>query len=114
MICFMSLRSCGKQTLRQDQAVARVGVVGAHLHPSQFLDPQFFGGIVKQHAAQRVARILRPDQVRQRQRDFLRWREAIFAIEDHAVAAIQHQHRRAGALILTLVDVQVLVFEVER
>ncbi len=69
---------------------------------------------MKQHAAQAVAGILRPDQVRQRQRDFLRRREAVFAVQDHAVAAIEHQHRGAGALILGLMHVQIGVFEIER
>ena len=75
---------------------------------------QFLGAVVEQHAAQAVAGILRADQVRQRQRDLLGGREAILAVEDHAVAAIEHQHRGAGALVLALVDVQVGVLHVER
>jgi hypothetical protein len=69
---------------------------------------------VKQHAAQAVAGILRADQVRQRQRHLLGRREAILAVQDHAVAAIQHQHRGAGALIFGLVHVQVGIFQIER
>ena len=70
--------------------------------------------IVEQHAAQAVAGILRADQVRQRQRHLLGRREAILAVEDHAVAAIEHQHGGAGALVLALVDVQIGVLQIER
>jgi hypothetical protein len=68
---------------------------------------QLLGRIVEEHAAQAIAGILRADQVRERERHFLGGREAILAIEDHAVAAIEHQHGGAGALILGLVDVQI-------
>ena len=64
---------------------------------------------MEEHDLQRVAGILRPDQLRERQRDALGRREAILAVEDHAVAAVEHQHRRARALILALRDHQVLV-----
>ena len=56
---------------------------------------------------QRVAGILRPDQVRERERDALGRREAVLAVEDHAVAAVEHDHRGAGALILALRDHEV-------
>ena len=64
---------------------------------------------MEQHDLQRVAGILRLDQLRERQRDALGRREAILAVEDHAVAAVEHQHGRARALILALHDHQILV-----
>ncbi len=50
----------------------------------------------------------------ERHRYLLRRRETVFAVENHAVAAIEHQHRRAGALILALIDVEVFVLQVQR
>ena len=108
------MRSCCKQPLRQDQAVARVGVIRTHLHARQLADLQFFGGIVEQHAAQAVARILRANQMRQRHRHPLGRREPVFAIENHAVAAIEHQHGRAGTLVFALMDVQIGIFQIDR
>ena len=64
-------------------------------------------------AFQGIAGKLRLDQLRQRQRDALGGREAILAVEDHAVAAVEHQHRRARALILALHDHQVFVRDVD-
>ena len=52
--------------------------------------------------------------MRQRQRHFLGRSEAVLAVENHAVAAIQHQDRGAGTLVLALVDVQVRVLQIER
>ncbi len=60
---------------------------------------------------QRIAGILRADQVRERQGHALGRREAVFAVEDHAVAAIEHQHGGAGALVFALVDHQVGIIE---
>ena len=40
-------------------------------------------------------------------------REAVLAVEDHAVAAVEHQHRGARALVLALRDHQVLVVDVD-
>ena len=68
---------------------------------------------MEQHGVQRVARILRPDQLRQRHRHALGRREAILAVEDHAVAAVEHQHGRARALIFALRDHQVFVVDVD-
>ena len=39
--------------------------------------------------------------------------EAILAVENHAVAAVEHQHCGAGALILPLRDHQVLIVDVD-
>ena len=63
---------------------------------------------------QRIARILRANQVGERQRHALGGGEAILAIENHAVAAIEHQHGGAGALILALVHHQVGIIEFDR
>ena len=60
---------------------------------------------------QRIAGILRANQMRERERDALRGREAVFAVENHAVTAIEHQHRGAGTLIFALVDHQVGIIE---
>ena len=69
---------------------------------------------MEEHATQTVTRILSADEVRERQRYFLRRREPVLAVENHAVAAIQHQHGGAGALIFALVHVQVRIIHVQR
>ena len=107
----MSFFCCEQDALRQAQAFARVGVVRADLHASQLAQRHFFGAVVKQNQVQRIAGILRADQVRERQGHALGRREAVFAVEDHAVAAIEHQHRGAGALVFALVDHQVGIVE---
>ena len=63
---------------------------------------------------QRIARVLSADQRRQGERDFLGGREAVLTVKDHAVAAIEHEHRGAGTLVLALPHLKVLVFDVER
>ena len=74
----------------------------------------FLGAIVEQHAVQGIARILRANQMRKRQRHALGGREAVLAVKNHAVAAIEHQHRRARTLILALVDHQIRIIEFDR
>ena len=61
-----------------------------------------------------VAGELRSDQVRQRQRHALGGREAVFAVKNHAVGAIEQQYRRARTLVLALTDLEVAVIEFER
>ena len=68
---------------------------------------------MEQHDFQRVARILRLDELRERQRDALGRRKAILAVQNHAVAAVEHQHRRARALILALDHHQIFVRHVD-
>jgi hypothetical protein len=64
---------------------------------------------VEEDHLERVAGILRLDQLRQGERHPFGRRESILAVEDHAVAAIEHQHGRARALIFPLHDHQVFV-----
>src|SRR5215472_17379279 len=44
----------------------------------------------------------------------LRRSETVFAVEDHAVAAIEEQHGGAGRLILALMDHEVAIVHLER
>ncbi len=94
---------------REPQALARVRVIRADAHPSELGERNLLGRVVEQHDLQRIAGILRLDQLRQRQGDALGWREAILPVQNHAVAAVEHQHRRARALVLALDDHQVVV-----
>ena len=52
--------------------------------------------------------------MRQRHRYFLGGGEAIFAVKNHRVRAVKHDHGGAGALVFALVDVQVIVLKIER
>jgi hypothetical protein len=96
------------------KALARVGVEGTDLDARQLRDGQLFGGVVKEDEVERVAGILRADEMRERHGDFFRRREAVLAIQNHGVRAIEHDHGGAGALILALMHVEIVVFEIER
>ena len=69
---------------REAQAFARVRVVRADADAAELGERNLLGGIVEQHDLQRVAGILRLDQLRERERDALGRREPILAVEDHA------------------------------
>src|ERR1700691_3265175 len=69
---------------------------------------------MKEHQRERVARILRADQVRERHGNFFRRSEMMLAVEDHRVRAVEHENRGAGRLILALMHLQVGIFDVER
>ena len=98
---------------RQPEAFARVRVVRTDADPPELGQRDLLRRIVKEHDLQGVARVLRLDQLRERQRDPLGRREPILAVQDHAVAAVEHQHGRAGALVLALDDHQVVVRHVD-
>src|SRR5579885_265966 len=103
-----------KDSARELQTFRGVRVVRADLRRRQLREWQLFRVVVEEDDLERVARILRADQVRERERDLLGGREAVFAVEDHRVRAVEHDDRGARRLIILLVDVQVSVFEVER
>ena len=100
--------------MRRPQAFAGVGVVGTNFHARQLREWNFFRGIVEEYERERVSGILCADQMRQCHRYFLRGREAVLAIEDHRMRAVEHEHRRTRRLVLALVDLQVAVFDVQR
>jgi hypothetical protein len=66
---------------------------------------------VEQHDVQRVTRVLQADQIRQRERDPLGRSEPVFAVQNHAVAEVEHHDRGTGALVFALHDHQVVVFD---
>src|SRR5262249_21076947 len=87
---------------RQAQALARVRVVRPDPHAAELGQRDLLGRVVKQHHFERIARILRLDELRERQGHALGGREAILAVENHRVAAVEHQDGRARALVLAL------------
>ena len=60
-----------------------------------------------------VAGVLGADEVRECHGDALGWREAVFAVENHRVRAVEQHDRGAGGLVIGLLDLQVGVFEVQ-
>jgi len=90
-----------------------VGVIRSHLCPRQLCEGDLLGGVVEQHDPQGVARELRADQVRKRERHLLGRREAVLAVQNHRVRAVEHQHRRRRRPVLRLVHHQIVVFEVD-
>ena len=68
---------------------------------------------MKQHGVQRIARILRADQVGKRERDALGRREPILAVQNHAVTAVEHDDACAGALVIALRHHEIGVVDVD-
>src|SRR5437867_8888006 len=52
--------------------------------------------------------------MRQSQSHALGGRKAVLAVEDHAMASIQQEHRRARTFVFGLTDHQVLMLQVQR
>ena len=104
--------------LRQQQApgkleaLGRVGVIRPHLRTRQRGDRNFLGGIVKEHDLDGVAGKLRANEMREGERNFFRRRKAIFAVQNHRVRAIEHQHGRAARAVLGLTHHEIAVLEV--
>src|SRR6266853_6522672 len=96
-----------ENALGHAEAFSGVSVKGANLYASEFAEGNFFGRVVKEDEAERVPWILRADEMRERHGDALGGSETVFAVEDHAVAAIEKDHRGAGALVLALMDHEV-------
>ena len=80
----------------------------------QFGDRQFLRTVVKENDLEAVAGILRADEVRESQCDFLRRRESVLAVEDHRVRAVEHDDGRTRRAVILLMNVEIAVLEVER
>src|SRR5579862_197752 len=102
-----------QQALRELEPLGGVRVVRPHLGPRQRGERNLLGRVVEEDDLQRVAGELRPDEVRERERDLLRGGEAVFAVKDHRVGAVEHQHGGAARAVLRLADHQVGVVEVD-
>src|SRR5216683_1325483 len=99
---------------RQLEPFGGVRVVRPHLSAGQLGERDLLGGVVEQHHAQRIARELRADEVGEGERHFLGRREAVLAVQDHGVRAVEHEHRGRGRAVLGLVHHEVVVLEVDR
>ena len=99
---------------RQPESLGGVGVIWPNLSGREFCQRQLFRGVMEEHNLERVARILRANQMRQRQSNFLRRRKTILAIENHRMRTVEHHHRCTRRLIVTLMNVQIAVLEIER
>jgi hypothetical protein len=101
-----------QELLREPQSARRVRVVRPDLRLSQPREWDFFCTVMKQHEFDRVARELRANHVCQRQRHLLGGREAVLAVQDHAVRAVQHHDGRGGGLVLGLTHHQVAFLDI--
>jgi hypothetical protein len=52
--------------------------------------------------------------MRQRHRHALGRRKPVLAVQNHRVRAVQHHHRRARALVVALVHLQIVVLQIQR
>src|SRR5882762_1772617 len=99
---------------RQLEPFGGIRVVRPHLGAGQLGERDLLGGVVEQHHAQGVARELRADEVGERERHLLGGREAVLAVQDHGMRAVEHEHRGRGRAVLGLVHHEVVVLEVDR
>ncbi len=104
----------GEDALGEAQAFAGVGVVGADFDAGELGDGDLFGGVVEEDEVEGVAGELGADEVGERHGDALGGGEAVFAVEDHGVGAVEQDDGGAGGLVVGLVDVEVGVLDVER
>ena len=104
----------GEDALGEAEAFAGVGVVGADFDARELRDGDLFGGVVEEDEVEGVAGELGADEVRERHGDALGGREAVFAVEDHRVRAVEQDDGGAGGLVVGLVDVEVGVLDVHR
>ena len=102
-----------EDALSDAEAFASVGVVRADFDARELRDGDLFGGVVEEDEVDGVAGELGADEVGERHGDALGGGEAVFAVEDHGVRAVEQDDRRAGALKVGLLHVQVGVLEVE-
>src|SRR5215471_2170719 len=102
-----------KNALGHAEPFARVGVERANLDARELGERYFLGGIVKEDEVERVPGVLRANEVREGHGHAFGGREAVFAVENHAVRTIEQDHGSAGRLILALVDHEVLVADVD-
>ena len=103
-----------QDALRHAQAFAGVGVIRSDLDTRQLRQRQLLGRVVEEHQRERVAGVLGADEVGERHRHFFRGREAVFAVKDHGVRAVEQEHGGAGRLVLALMHLEVAVLDVER
>src|SRR5664279_5603563 len=86
----------------------RVRVERPDLRLAQLLEGDGSCLVAEEHDVDRVLRVFLEDQLRQRERDLLRGREAVFAVEDHRVRDVDRDRGRAGALVLDVEDLEVV------
>ena len=78
-----------ENALRHAKAFAGVGVVRPDFDARELRDWDLFGGVVEEDEVEGVAGELGADEVGERHRDALGGGEAVFAVEDHGVGAIE-------------------------
>ena len=104
----------GEDALGEAEAFAGVGVVGADLDAGELGDGDLFGGVVEEDEVEGVARELGADEVGEGHGDAFGGGEAVFAVEDHGVGAVEEYDGGAGGGVVGLVDVDVGLVDVER
>ena len=75
---------------------------------------QLFSAVVEEDKAQRVPGILCANEMRERHGHALRGRESVFAVKNHAMAAIEKHDGCAGALVFALMNHQIGIVQFDR
>src|SRR5437879_2501249 len=73
---------CLQEAPRQPQTLGGVRVIWTNLRRRELCQRQFFSRVMKQNDFQRIARVLRANQMTKSQRDFLCGRKPVFTIEN--------------------------------
>jgi len=85
-------------------------VIGTDIQEWQFIDTHQLRVIAEHHHRKVVLREAGHDQLRKGQGYLLGRRDPVLAVENHAVADVEHQNRGAGGLVLGLVHFKVFFF----
>ncbi len=93
------------------QACDGIRVVGTDLQVGQVFDFDLPSVVAKDDDVERVFGVTRSDELGQGHRGLFGRGDAVLAIEDHRVADVDHEHRRAGGGKFLLMDFQVILRE---
>ncbi len=106
--------SPAEDALRELEPCLGIGVIRTDLHVRDFGDRHLDRFVAEKENVNRVLGILRHDQFGQRERDLLRRRDAILAVENHRMRDVDHHDGGATGVVLRFEHLEVLFDERDR